>query len=352
MSFNSDIYHVVQGFFYLTIPLIFILIGYQLFRIFTLQMFLSYLVIAGNIIALFFIILTIIKAGFVAFISPYIEARFVVGPGSFACIYSLVIAAYSKNFNIKIFKNDKKRYLSILINLVAIYLFASRTYWIILFVFVIIFSISTIRRDRFVFNSIVILGLFLLAATILKSSSGLSFANSILYKLVNSFEEIRVNKFSNMEDITRYYRGYEAYRSWITYSQGNPMELIFGGGMGQLVDLNAKVLLAGSYWTKVPWVHNGFFFLLVKTGALGLIFNLIMFIYLIKSGLKRMINERHEFHFMQLSVIGCAISLFISNFVICGLFNLEMAILLIITGFLIQGLTNPNMHSMSLESDN
>ncbi|MGA1976510.1 MAG: hypothetical protein ABSG89_01500 [Bacteroidales bacterium] len=336
MSFSSDIYHVIQGFFYISVPVILILTGFQLSGLFSRKQFLSFIVFAGNLTAVVFITLILLKAGPVAFISPYKEARLVVGPGSPACVLSLVISAYSKHFGIQVLNGNGKRYGSIFLNLIAIYLFASRTYWVMLFMFIIIFSINIMKKDLLLFYGFLILGIVLLTITLVRSTKALSFTNSIIYKLVNSFEEIKISKFKNFTEVTTFYRGYEAYRSWITFAGGNILEKMFGGGLGKMVNLNARVLLDGAYWTSVPWVHNGFFFCLVKTGALGLFSILSFFIYIFREGFRRLSRGLPEIHFLKLLLIGCAGSLFIATFVICGIYNLEIAVLIITIGFLLQ----------------
>ncbi|MBN2039383.1 MAG: hypothetical protein JW864_05040 [Spirochaetes bacterium] len=334
MSLNSDFYHFVQGFFYLSIPVILIITGFQISKIFTAEQYFSYLLKIGNLVALLFIVLTIFRAGFGAFISPYTESRFVVASGAPVCIMSLLIAAYSEHFDLKILKTSRVRYLTILLNLIAIYLFASRTYWVILFLFIFFFSIKTMKKDKLIFYGFLVIGCLLLMTAVINSRTGLTFQNSFLYKLVWSFTEIRVGNLSNYEDINTYYRGYEAYKSWITFTEGTFLQKIFGGGYGKLVSLDTEVLLDGKYWSEVPWVHNGFFFILVKQGVLGIIFVLLFFWRIAKTGMKGFNDLNPLKQFSGLFLLGCAASMFTANYVVCALFSHEMAILIITTGFL------------------
>ena len=339
VSLNSDMYHFTQGFFYLSIPLILLITGYQMARILSPGMFLSFLVKAGILMALIFIVFTIIRVGFVAFLSPYTEARFSVASGSPVCVLSLIIAAYSEYFDFKIFKRPSSKYLAIFVNLIAVYLFASRTYWVLLFIFVILFSIKTIRKDKLLFYGFVLIGGFLILTSIINAKSGLTFQNSILYKLVNSFREIKIRDFSDYGDINTYYRGYEAYRSWVTFTEGNLIEKIFGFGYGKLVNLDASIFLDGKYWTAVPWIHNGFFFILVKEGLLGLLFSLLFFIYLLILSIRGFAFSDPGKQFLRLILLGCSLSMFIANFVVCGLYSHEMAILMITIGYMLSVLS-------------
>jgi len=350
MSYNTDSYHFFQGFFYLSIPLILIIVGFQLSYIFTVDKYFYSIVIIGNLIALLFIVITIIKAGFSSFLSPYTEARFVVASGSPACILSLVIAAYSEQFNLKIFKTSWGRYLTIILSLTAIYLFAGRTYWVMLFVYVAIFSIKTMRKDKLIFYGFLFIGVILLLSLIINSKTGLTFQNSLLYKLLNSFTEIKVSNFSDYGDINIYYRGYEAYRSWITFTEGNLVEKLFGGGYGQMVNLGTEVWLDGRYWSAVPIVHNGFFFILVKEGALGLILILLFFWNLFRKGVKSFNSPNPQGQFMSVFLLSSAASMFLTNFVVRGLFSHEMAVVTITIGFLVSCLTSSKHESSSDKS--
>lgn len=334
MSGKSDLYHFTQGFFYLSIPLIMIITGYQMSKIFTLRQFFISIVLIGVITAILFIVLTVINAGFVAFLSPYTEARFVVASGSPVCILSLVTAGYSEYFGFKIFKKKTGKYLVVIINLIAIYLFASRTYWIFLFIFVGLFSLKTVRKDKLMFAGFTLIAVLLISVSIIGSKEGLTFNNSILYKLINSFREVRVRNLTDYEDVVTYYRGYEAYRSWITFSESNLLHKILGGGYGKLVTLDTQILLDGKYWTAVPWVHNGFFFILVKEGILGIVFILLFFYYLGRESIKGYKKDTLQRQYIRLVLLGCTFTLFIANYVVCGLFSHEMAILLISAGFL------------------
>jgi hypothetical protein len=335
MSFNGDLYHNSQGFFYLSIPLLLISIGFQFSNIFTIKQFLSFVLVIGTIISLLFIIVALFKIGFSAFKSPYTEARFILGSGSPACVLSLVISLFADKFGFDFFKNIFRKYLSILISLAAIYLFASRTYWVMLILFIAVFSVKTIKTDKLLISIVLLISFILIFINIHYSNDDLSFSNSLFYKLTHSFNEIALNNFYSDKDINLNYRGYEAYMAWKTYSQGNIPELIFGQGFGKLVNLNAEVLLAGKFWTQVPIIHNGFFYILLKTGALGLLFNLIFFFFFAMMGLRKYSSKDIKQQFLGVIVLACGLSLFMTNFVICGLFNFESSILLITTGFVL-----------------
>ena len=335
MSYNESLYNTVQGFFYLSIPLLLIIIGFQLSKIFSIKQYFSIILKIGNIISIMFIVVAIYKIGFSAFLSPYTKARFVLGSGSPACVLSLIISIYSDKFDFNLFKNNTRRILSIIVSLAAIYLFASRTYWVMLVIFIIVFSFKTIRTGKLLMLMFLSLFAILIYFNLIYTDNGLSFSNSIIYKLTHSLKEIEFSNFKTPREINQNFRGYEAYRSWRTYIDGNPSELVFGLGLGKLVHLNTQMLLDGKLWTDIPIVHNGFFYILVKTGALGIIFILLFFFFFALVGFRRCRSDSYEQQFIGLFILACGASLFMTNFVICGLFNFEISILLITAGFII-----------------
>jgi hypothetical protein len=340
MSFNDSLIQSVKGFFYLSVPLIMIFTGFQLKRLFTYDQFFKWLSGIGTVISLIYIILTLARVGFISFISPYAEARYSVGPGSPAVVMSLILALFSEKFGIKIFNTKTGRNITILINLLAIYLFASRTFWVMLIVYIVFFSIKIFKRENLPVLAGLALTAVLAVVIITNARTGLTFSNSILYKFVNSFSEIRMGDFKTDSDINSFYRGFETYRSWKTYTGGTIPELFFGGGYGKLIDLETEVKLAGEYWTRIPIVHNGFFFVLVKEGALGLIFNILLFFKIIGTGLLNYRAKQEQTAFISVFLIATGTVLILVNYVDCGMYTLEMTILMITTGFLLQGLSH------------
>jgi hypothetical protein len=340
MSLDNDLLNTAKGFFYLSIPLIMLMIGYQMSKIYSLKKYFAFIIFAGNIMALIFIIGAVVQVGFKAFLSPYSEARFVVGSGSPLCVLSLVLALFSRRFNLSVFRSKTGMILTIILNLAALYLFASRTYWVMFVIFMFFFSLRTMKKVNLFFIISIFLGSFIILSVIINSISGLSFSNSLLFKLVNSFSEIRITEFKSHSEIYSFYRGYESYMSWVTYSEGNLPELIFGGGFGQMIDLKVKVLLAGIYWDSVPWVHNGFFYVLVKEGALGLIFVILFFLHLAESGIRFFNAKSRTLQFLCVLILSCGASMFMTNFVDCGLYNLEMSAVLITIGYVLNVLNS------------
>lgn len=336
LSTGYEIYNNAQGLFYLSVPIIMITIGYQISKILTFRQILIYLVYTGTFLSLVYISIVLVKVGFVAFLAPYEEARFVVGSGSPASILSLIITGYSSQYGHRIFRNNVEKYVFIFVNILAIYLFASRTYWVILIIFLFLFNMKYIKKYQvMIFTAFCALILVLIIFPY-RFTGDITTTKSLVYKMIKTFSEIKFSDYKTYSDINIHYRGYEAYRAFMTYLDGNLINLLFGHGFGKTIDLEESVYLAGSYRRIIPWIHNGYFFLLLKAGALGLIGLVIFFLNIFRIGYRNLEKDNTENRFMSLIIIGCVLSLILTNYVICSMFTIEMAIFMITIGIILQ----------------
>ena len=162
--------------------------------------------------------------------------------------------------------------------------------------------------------------------------------NSLLFKMQRSISDLKIANYSSYSDININYRGYESYRAYMTYKEGSTLNLLFGHGAGKSVDLKVSILLAGINWNIIPWVHNGYFFVLVKEGLLGLLALFLLYLQIFRIGVKNMDKSKTERRFKCLFIISCTLTLLITNYVVCSMFTVEMAIILITIGVLIQEL--------------
>jgi len=326
-----------------------ITIGYQISKILTFRQILIYLVYTGTFLSLVYISIVLFKVGFIAFLAPYEEARFVVGSGSPASILSLIITGYSSQYGHRIFRNNIEKYVFILVNILAIYLFASRTYWVILLIFLFLFNMRSIKKHQVLIFTAFCALLLILILFPFRSTGDIVTTKSLVYKMIKTFSEIKFSDYKTYSDINIHYRGYEAYRAFMTYLDGNPINLLFGHVFGKTIDLEASVYLAGSYRRIIPWIHNGYFFILLKAGAFGLLGLFIFFLNIFRVGYRNLERGNTENRFMSLIIIGCVLSLILTNYVICSMFTIEMAIFMITIGIILQLLYVKNSECSQLE---
>jgi hypothetical protein len=349
VSFNNSFYSLSQGVFYLSTPVIMLFIGFQFSKLFTFKDLMKAIIYIGTFIALIYIISSVYKSGLNAFYSPYIYSRGIVGPGSPAVVLALILCLYLRKYEIFLFRISLVRYLFILINITAIYLFASRSYLIILFIFLIIFQIQLINKYKYLLICVAgSLFLLLFFYNFSFKNSQTKNSNNLNYKLINTLTEIKIRNYKTYKEINTNYRSYESYRAIQTYKDGTPVNLIFGHGNEKSVDLKMKIFLQG-FKQLIPWIHNGYFFVLIREGALGLLFVLLFFIWVFKTGIKNFNTNNKEQRLKSLLLLGCGLSLLVANYVVCAFYTFEMSILMVTIGTLLQLLSKKKNHDINSE---
>ncbi len=98
-------------------------------------------------------------------------------------------------------------------------------------------------------------------------------------KIARSVREVVVKEYTTYRDININWRGHETWKALETFGSGNVLQKIIGHGFGALVDLDMKMILAGEEFTEIPILHNGYAYILVKTGMTGILCYLSLLYY-------------------------------------------------------------------------
>ena len=145
---------------------------------------------------------------------------------------------------------------------------------------------------------------------------------SFMDKVANIPEEVKVHHFDTFEEINADWRGFEAYRALVTYQRFSPRESVMGGGLGTLVDLGFVISFSPlESFQFVPTTHNGYAFLLVKTGPVGLLLFLILIFLIARSGWQNTRVGPPEQRFVGYLLLWTAITLLMTQGVVNGYFN-------------------------------
>ena len=141
-------------------------------------------------------------------------------------------------------------------------------------------------------------------------------------------DELAFQDVWTTDDLGTRYRAYESFAAFTAFASFSRVQMALGAGFGLVVDLGVAVQLAGKEYDAVPWIHNGYLYVLVKTGFVGLASYLLF--------LARMAVGPYP----STSTLGPAIvrgivaGLLISNVVICGWFNIESVFAFLLLGFM------------------
>lgn len=154
-------------------------------------------------------------------------------------------------------------------------------------------------------------------------------------KLARSITEIVTIKYKNYNELNLNWRGYETYRAITAFGSGNEKQKILGQGFGSLVDLGVKMNLAGTDYTEIPVLHNGYAYILVKTGVLGLFFYAFFYYSLLRYSRIFSNSLNQEQVMLSRLLLGCALSLMLAMFVIGGMAEIHNSEYVLIVGFIL-----------------
>ena len=145
-------------------------------------------------------------------------------------------------------------------------------------------------------------------------------------KVLFSLQEMEVRDYHSIVDINTRWRGYETARALNTYSSGEYWQYLTGRGFGTSVDLGLYMPMGGELIRFAPILHNGYIYLLVKTGVLGILIYLLFLTSIVRVGNACIRLEGRESLYTGRLLVGVVVVLAASTFVVSGPFNKQTMI--------------------------
>jgi O-antigen ligase len=262
--------------------------------------------------------------------------RVYFGPGDLLTAMAIVLVL-DRDLRAKIFENTERFVRSvafiaaIVLNSLTIAACQSRTLVATLLVFA---GFQLARAPRWVKLSavtVVSLGVIVVAVGQITPSDGTSSSN----RTKNPLEELAFEEYDNPEDINTHWRGFESFLALQEFEGLPQIQQIFGGGFGQMITLDRSRLLgAPDPMDEIPLLHNGYMYVLLKTGVVGLAaFFAVIFLLFRWSLSKRRNRVVESTRPLQLWL---ASTLTFTTLVIAGFFNHDELRAVIVTyGFLL-----------------
>jgi len=331
IGLSNDSYLILKDFYYFTMPVFIILSGILLACHMDIGQFLKALVYAGVVTSIMVTAISVSYMGFGAFLDPY-AAHYAMGivgtPGPPVALACLLL---TRKFNIRLFSSFWFNAF-VAINALGIYMFASRSYIIIAICFLLLLVADRIKKAWIIPVVAAVAMLYvIMPADLFKTNSSSTFTD----KIIGSFGEITIGNYNSEQDINLRYRGYETFMALNSYAEGTQAQMLFGG-LGKLVDLKTFVRLGeDADFRYIPVLHNGWMYLLVKTGITGVLTYLFIFFGLVVANWRKYtdIAGRPIIRLLAALNIGCIISLLITNYIVTSFFNVEMAVLMVTLGY-------------------
>jgi len=145
-----------------------------------------------------------------------------------------------------------------------------------------------------------------------------------------------VSDYEQMSDINNNWRGFEAYRALETFRAGTTREMVAGQGFGSLVDLGFSMQLSDSVYEEIPVLHNGYAYVLVKMGLIGLLFYLIFYYVVIRFSIRNLSLQNPDVYPMSRLLLGLSLATAASMVVVGGMAQLHETDMVLLIGYLIR----------------
>lgn len=163
--------------------------------------------------------------------------------------------------------------------------------------FVLCYLLMKINKSATLLSRIfVIIGSLGLVVTIALCFTPDGLINEFMDKFSRIFEEINSSQsYNSYGNAISNWRGYEIYAAKELWESGNLFEQLFGFGLGKGVKIN-YIPSEFDFVTdsEIPLLHNGFFTILIKCGAIGLLSFLFVYILSIRKGIMLIHGQSDE----------------------------------------------------------
>jgi hypothetical protein len=300
--FNRD---TTRSLFYLTTPLLMVFLGSCLSKVYSYQELIDYIIFYGTASTLIYVIVLVFGHNIEYIIQPVQARRAIFFPHTIFCVLSVILLINNLS--------SKRIFANLFINIYGIFISGSRTYLIIFLLFLIVVQFRLKLKHILIFIIALITGILIITTT-----------NNRFSK---SLKELTFSKSTSLKYIGRQYRGFESLKAEEKIMAGNAIKKAFGFGLYENVDLGIKVDLGGYTMRSIPILHNGYLYLIIRTGILGLIFYTYFFVKYYKS------SQMYFPDLYKKISNGVILSLLISNIVISSFFNMELSFLWLLIGF-------------------
>ena len=316
---NIKTYNYIRDLTYLLKPVMGLLVGYQVCRAYSANP-LRMVVNTAVFIAIAHLLVIAFSVAFYH-VRNINDLRKYGGYFSDYEIYAFIILLFHEKFELGLSKQQAKLFL--LIVGISSLLYLARTnflQFIILWLALKGYFVWN-RRSIIVITSVVAFSVIGYAAIYASNPHrGAKGIEAFLYKIkIAPFEpfKTKVDK-DDWVDFNDNYRSYENILTIRQVSAKGTTAVLFGEGLGSTIDLKREVWLQTSYMRYIPFLHNGFMTVFLKSGLLGIcIYLATIFFYF-----RQRPSEVPLIKQINLLLIGTGFFLFVSNWVFLGFYNL------------------------------
>jgi hypothetical protein len=302
-------------------------------------------VIGGGLVAFLHVLIFVANPDLLAFKAT--EIRTVAGTGYYATgVALLLLVGWWGRWRDGLLLPPAWAATALLLCTASVVLSFSRTMMLMMVVGLLAMAGLLVRREGLRIGALVLAGALALGAlNAAVDSSSPDARRSFIGKLARSTEELGVRDYRSRADINDNWRGFETYRAVDSWADGPPWQLVLGRGFGAQVDLGLFQNFTSDPRGAVrfiPVFHNGYVYLLVKTGLVGIALYLLAMGWLYRVGRRSaQAPGRSQMALQGRALQACVAVLLVTTWVISGAFNkFHMFPLLMLAGFLLAACTN------------
>lgn len=319
-SFDKfSLYGYVKDITYMLKPALGLILGYQLFKYQSPDRVFKTIIYTGIAIAIIHLLL-VVNTFISGKASSLARLRQYCGYFNDFEIYALILLIFHEKFEVHFTKNNFRLYVLILV--ISSFFYFARTNFIQFIILYIAlkgyFKINT--KSIIVLTSVVMLvGIGYAIIYNLNPRRNGSGTEQFLYKIkIAPIEPFKTKiDITNWKDLNDNYRSFENVLTIQQVSDAGTQAVIFGKGMGSSVDLKQKIWLQSSDMRYIPFLHNSYMTVFLKSGLTGvfLLLYTIYFLLTIKSSKIPIVNN------INLMLVGTGFFLIVSSWVFLGLYN-------------------------------
>ncbi|WP_375426904.1 hypothetical protein [uncultured Sphingomonas sp.] len=141
---------------------------------------------------------------------------------------------------------------------------------------------------------------------------------TVAVKLRRSLEEVLLTDNFDTTQMILNWRGFEAYNAQLMFDRASALKKLFGNGLGATVDLGQEVILSDeASFRYLPILHNGFYYILIKYGVIGVMIYILSVLRFGLLGKLASNNMSAEDRMLR----GLIVIILLATTVITGLYN-------------------------------
>ena len=279
-------YNTMKGFGYCLLPVVYAMAGFIISNADDDQESLANIFIISSAAVSLYYIYQYYSLGNVDAESRF-YIRSTIGKGFAICPVGLALAIYLASTNIDAYK---KALYAVVMPIIAYGIYISESRTGIIGIIIILVSIFKIIQQKMLtmlsIPAIVLLFIFTTPAI----SVIFSDPTYALRHLPLGLQEVISIDYLTERDVTGHWRGFETFRAYQFMEKSGIIAWVIGTGLHRTVPINIlrtwKILLGGHELDSIPIFHNGFSFIVVRAGAIGLVLFAVQIVKLCKmSGL-------------------------------------------------------------------